>query len=137
MRYKLYVKQTSAYWFQTQTSCSMRQHNMLLQEMGGRLWRNREASCNALSDLLQGRRWPELKDKLRNIWTMTLRAADDIKESVRGAASILGKTLRNLTLRLCDPQVTPTKEAQEAVGLALPLLLEQGKSMAPLLLRSS
>ncbi|DBB07277.1 TPA: hypothetical protein ACH3X3_008782 [Trebouxia sp. C0006] len=98
----------------------------LLKEMGGRLWRNREASCNALSDLLQGRRWPELKDKLRNIWTMTLRAADDIKESVRGAASILGKTLRNLTLRLCDPQVTPTKEAQEAVGLALPLLLEQG-----------
>jgi len=82
---------------------------MLLQEMGGRLWRNREASCNALSDLLQGRRWSELKDKLRDIWTMTLRAADDIKESVRGAASILGKTLRNLTLRLCDPQVTPTK----------------------------
>ncbi len=110
---------------------------MYLQEMGGRLWRNREASCNALSDLLQGRRWPELKEKLRDIWTMTLRAADDIKESVRGAATILGKTLRNLTLRLCDPQITPTKEAQEAVGLALPLLLEQGKTSEPLLFRSS
>lgn len=99
-----------------------------MQEMGGRLWRNREASCNALSDLLQGRRWPELKDKLGDIWTMTLRASDDIKESVRGAATILGKTLRNLTLRLCDPQVTPTREAGEAVSLALPLMLEKGQT---------
>jgi len=100
----------------------------ILQEMGGRLWRNREASCNALSDLLQGRRWPDLKDKLSDIWSMTLRAVDDIKESVRGAAAILVKTLRNLTLRLCDPQVTPSKEAGEAVGLALPLMLEKGKT---------
>lgn len=29
----------------------------LLREMGGRLWRNRQAACGALSDLLQGRRW--------------------------------------------------------------------------------
>ena len=29
----------------------------LLREMGGRLWRNRQAACAALSDLLQGRRW--------------------------------------------------------------------------------
>ena len=98
--------------------------------MGGRLWRNREASCNALSDLLQGRRWPELKPKLSDIWTMVLRAVDDIKESVRAAAAVLVKTLRNLTLRLCDPQVTPPREAGEAVGLALPLMLEKGKAMA-------
>lgn len=99
-----------------------------LQEMGGRLWRNREASCNALSDLLQGRRWPELKPKLSDIWTMVLRAVDDIKESVRAAAAVLVKTLRNLTLRLCDPQVTPPREAGEAVGLALPLMLEKGRA---------
>ena len=98
-----------------------------MQEMGGRLWRNREASCNALSDLLQGRRWPELKDKLSDIWSMVLRAVDDIKESVRGAAAILVKTLRNLTLRLCDPQVTASKEAGQAVSLALPLMLQKGK----------
>ncbi|KAL3147888.1 hypothetical protein ABBQ32_002606 [Trebouxia sp. C0010 RCD-2024] len=98
----------------------------LLKEMGGRLWRNREASCNALSDLLQGRRWPELKPWLSDIWSMVLRAVDDIKESVRAAAAVLVKTLRNLTLRLCDPQVTPPGEAGEAVGLALPLMLEKG-----------
>lgn len=27
--------------------------NELLKEMGGRLWRNREASCNGMADLLQ------------------------------------------------------------------------------------
>lgn len=96
--------------------------------MGGRLWRNREASCNALSDLLQGRRWPELKPKLSDIWVMVLRAVDDIKESVRAAAAVLVKTLKNLTLRLCDPQVTPPREAGEAVGLALPLMLEKGRA---------
>ena len=62
-----------------------------LQEMGGRLWRNREASCNALSDLLQGRRWPELKPKLSDIWTMVLRAVDDIKESVSSSCSCAGQ----------------------------------------------
>ena len=98
--------------------------------MGGRLWRNREASCNALADLLQGRRWPELKDKLTDIWTMVLRAVDDIKESVRAAAASLVKTLRNLTLRLCDPQVTSTKEAAEAVSVALPLMLEKGTTLS-------
>lgn len=96
--------------------------------MGGRLWRNREASCNALADLLQGRRWPDLKNKLADIWTMVLRAVDDIKESVRAAAGGLVKTLRNLTLRLCDPQVTSTKEAAEAMGVALPLMLEKGQA---------
>ena len=97
-----------------------------LQEMGGRLWRNREASCNALSDLLQGRRWAEVKTKLSDVWSMTLRAVDDIKESVRAAAAVLVKTLRSLTLRLCDPQVTPSGEAGQAVSLALPLMLEKG-----------
>ncbi len=29
----------------------------LLREIGGRLWRSRQASCLALADLLVGRRW--------------------------------------------------------------------------------
>ena len=29
----------------------------VLTEMGGRLWRNREAACSALSDLMQVRQW--------------------------------------------------------------------------------
>ncbi len=51
----------------------------LLKEMGGRLWRNREAASLALADLLQGRRWAEIKDHLEQIWSMAFRAIDDIK----------------------------------------------------------
>ena len=58
----------------------------LLKEMGGRLWRNREAASLALADLLQGRRWGDVKDCLEQIWTMAFRAIDDIKvnEAPRG-----------------------------------------------------
>ena len=38
---------------------------------------------------------------------MGLRAMDDIKESVRQSAAKLIRTLRGLTLRLCDPTHTP------------------------------
>ncbi|KAK9810293.1 hypothetical protein WJX72_008148 [[Myrmecia] bisecta] len=100
----------------------------LLKEMGGRLWRNREASCLALSDLLQGRRWPEIKGVFEPMWSMTLRALDDIKESVRLAATTLVRSLRGLTLHLADPAATSAADSAEAVAAALPLLLEKGMS---------
>lgn len=51
----------------------------LLKEMGGKLWRNREAACNALADLVQGRSWPEVQMKFEKIWMMAFRALDDVK----------------------------------------------------------
>ncbi|KAK9834910.1 hypothetical protein WJX81_007994 [Elliptochloris bilobata] len=98
----------------------------LLREMGGRLWRSREAACAALADLLQGRRWAEVRPHLANMWGMVLRCADDIKESVRVSAAGALRALRGLTLRLCDPAATPPADANDAVALALPLLLEKG-----------
>ncbi|GIL84022.1 hypothetical protein Vretifemale_12732, partial [Volvox reticuliferus] len=98
----------------------------LLREMGGRLWRNRQAACSALGDLLQGRRWPELSPYLSQIWTMTFRALDDIKDSVRRAALSLARTVRGLTLRLADPAHTPAKDCSSAVAVVMPVLLEQG-----------
>ena len=59
---------------------------------------------------------------------MTLRALDDIKESVRGAAAALVRTLRGLTLRVADPQLSPPAHATAAIAVALPLLLEKGAS---------
>lgn len=38
----------------------------LLREMGGRLWRNREACCAGMADLLQVRTWHTL---LPQVWT--------------------------------------------------------------------
>lgn len=44
-----------------------------------------------------------MSQRLEEVWVMALRAMDDIKESVRTAAAKLVRTLRGLTLRLCDP----------------------------------
>jgi len=74
----------------------------------------------------QGRRWPEVQKHLEAFWSMTLRCADDIKESVRAAATGALRALRGLTLRLCDPAATPPADAAAAVALALPLLLQNG-----------
>ncbi|GLI60137.1 hypothetical protein VaNZ11_002209, partial [Volvox africanus] len=98
----------------------------LLREMGGRLWRNRQAACSALGDLLQGRRWQELSPYLSQIWIMTFREMDDIKDSVRRAALSLARTVRGLTLRLADPAHTPAKDCSSAVAVIMPVLLEQG-----------
>ncbi|GAX79566.1 hypothetical protein CEUSTIGMA_g7007.t1 [Chlamydomonas eustigma] len=98
----------------------------LVKEMGGRLWRNRQASAAALLDLLQGRRWNELKPFYENIWSMALRCLDDIKETVRRQAILLVKSLSNLTVRLVDPQHSAEEDCREVVSQVLPLLLEQG-----------
>ena len=100
----------------------------LLQEMGGRLWRSREASCTAMADLLQGRRWAQVQPHLEEVWTMALRALDDIKESVRVAATGLVRSLRSLTLRLCDPAASTAADAKEALTVSIPLLLNKGEA---------
>jgi hypothetical protein len=46
------------------------------------------------------------------MWTMALRAFDDVKESVRSAAAGLLRTLRGLSLRLMDRQQTPAAGAR-------------------------
>ena len=96
----------------------------LLTEITGRLWRNRESSCRALSEVLQGRTWPQLRDVLRRMWSLAFRVADDIKESVRVAGVQLLKTLKRVTLRFADPHVTSSDIASEVVGQMLPVLLE-------------
>lgn len=60
------------------------------------------------------------------VWVMTLRAMDDIKETVRQAALSLAKTLRSVSLRLVDAGVSGPAVASAAVGALLPVLLEQG-----------
>ncbi|EEC68821.1 hypothetical protein OsI_37388 [Oryza sativa Indica Group] len=61
----------------------------LLVQSGSRLWRSREASCLALADIIQGRRYGQVSKHLRKIWITTFRAMDDIKETVRNAGDSL------------------------------------------------
>ena len=62
-------------------------------------------------------RWGEVKTQFNSIWEMTFRqSSDDIKESVRGAALGLAKSLRSLSLRIMDVQQSSPSEAGSCCG---------------------
>ncbi len=48
----------------------------LLKEIGGRLWRSRQASAAALADLLQGRRWTQLAPHFTQVGSVTVWAVE-------------------------------------------------------------
>ncbi|XP_051141908.1 uncharacterized protein LOC127258894 isoform X2 [Andrographis paniculata] len=98
----------------------------LLTQCGSRLWRSREASCLALADILQGRKYNQVEKHLVRIWTAAFRAMDDIKETVRNAGDRLCRAVGSLTVRLCDVSLTPVPEARETMAIVLPLLLTDG-----------
>ncbi|KAH6836999.1 ARM repeat superfamily protein [Perilla frutescens var. hirtella] len=98
----------------------------LLIQCGSRLWRSREASCLALADILQGRKFDQVEKHLKSIWIAAFRAMDDIKETVRNAGDRLCRAVASLTGRLCDVSLTPVSEARQTMAIVLPLLLTDG-----------
>ncbi|KAM0826507.1 hypothetical protein ACQ4PT_068829 [Festuca glaucescens] len=98
----------------------------LLVQSGSRLWRSREASCLALADIIQGRRYSQVSKHLRKIWTITFRVMDDIKETVRNAGDSLCRAVSSLTIRLCDVSLTNASDAKETMNIVLPYLLSEG-----------
>lgn len=94
-----------------------------LKSMSSRQWRTREAACGALRDAVVLRTWEEVKDLLKDFWYMTLRALDDIKESVRKAAEGTGRALSELSVHLCDPKQVGVEVAEKAVALIVPSVL--------------
>jgi proteasome component ECM29 len=89
-------------------------------------WRTREASCNALADLLPARDYEQVAEELKELWERCFRVLDDIKESVRKAAEAFKKSLSALTLRLCDPAYTNRDHGRMALEIALPHLMSKG-----------
>jgi proteasome component ECM29 len=71
----------------------------LLDSLAARPWRARQASCLAMADLLPGRRWPILAANFGEMWEVSLRVADDIKDSVRVNGERLLRSIGNLTQR--------------------------------------
>lgn len=98
----------------------------VLSDMGSRSTRVRESATVALGDLLQGRSWTQLQRHLEAMWAMCFRALDDVTEQVRGAALTCFQTLRNVTLRLADPSLSPSAAA-EALGVGVRVMLQQGR----------
>ncbi|CAI2172736.1 418_t:CDS:10 [Funneliformis geosporum] len=96
----------------------------LLKGLGDRLWRTRESSANALTDLLQGRQIQQLEPYLQDLWNMSFRALDD--ESVRIAAFKTCRSLTKVTVKYCDPSNVSIEDGQKAMNIIMPFLLSKG-----------
>lgn len=98
----------------------------LLTQCGSRLWRSREASCLALADIVQGRKFNQIGKHLKKVWIAAFRAMDDIKETVRNSGDKLCRTVTSLTIRLCDVNLTEVSDSRQALDVVLPYLLKEG-----------
>ncbi|KAN0039348.1 hypothetical protein ACTA71_001542 [Dictyostelium dimigraforme] len=100
----------------------------VLQGMGTNSWRVREASCSAIPDTIQNATPEQILPYLEEIFYMSFRTLDDIKESVRKAAEVSMKSIGNVSARLCDPAYTSSTQAKEVLKLILPFILNKGIS---------
>ncbi|CAO3594598.1 unnamed protein product [Absidia cylindrospora] len=98
----------------------------VLKGLGNRQWRVREASCAAVTDLVQGRQLAQIEPHLESLWQMCFRTLDDIKGSVRQAATQTCKQLTKLTVHYCDPTVVSTQDGVKVMDIVMPFLLQKG-----------
>lgn len=85
----------------------------LLRGMGDKEWRTRQASAAALSDLLQRLPLDSYEHQLIEIWNMSFRVMDDVKESVRQEGTTLTRRLVSKLVRYAGEN--SSKEASEKV----------------------
>lgn len=98
--------------------------NELLEGMGNKEWRVREASTTAMIQLLQTTPLEKYDNKLELIWTMAFRSMDDIKQSVREVGNKLTQTLSNILVRSIDVNKgVKTEKSSEILDVLLPFLL--------------
>mmetsp|Transcript_3070 Transcript_3070/g.3428 ORF Transcript_3070/g.3428 Transcript_3070/m.3428 type:complete len:1836 (-) Transcript_3070:992-6499(-) len=98
--------------------------NELLKEMGNKEWRVRQASTAALNDLLQTVSLDVYEERLEQIWGMSFRAMDDIKESVRKEGSGLTRSLATTLTRTADVKSgVSINKAKKVLSNLIPFLL--------------
>ena len=95
----------------------------LLKNILGREWRVRQASCAAIADLVQGRPLERYEKYLTEIWGLTFKVCDDIKESVRTAAMALARVLTGILTRGLEAGESSARGAEKMLKQVLPFLL--------------
>lgn len=86
-------------------------------------------ACGALAEILVGRSWVEIGGgkfatsdidetqgaavRLLRLYKVVMRCMDDVRLSVRESGAALARSVRNLTIRLCDP--LPVEQTQDTV----------------------
>ncbi|KAI9373321.1 proteasome stabiliser-domain-containing protein [Aspergillus egyptiacus] len=97
--------------------------DLLKSMLSGREWRVRQASCAAISDLIQGRQ-PEIYARyLDEIFTKAFRLVDDIKETVRISALKLCQTITSSVIRTLEASDPDTKRVRTMLESTIPFLL--------------
>lgn len=93
----------------------------LLKNILGKEWRTRQASCAAIADLVQGRRFEKYERYLSQIWEVAFKVLDDIKGSVRKAAESLCQVLIGILVRQLEEGIS-SKKAQAGLKEVMPFL---------------
>ena len=104
--------------------------DLLKSVISGREWRAREASCAAITDLVQGREVEAFEKYLDEIWKVAFKVLDDVKESVRAAAMKLCRNLTAMLIRNLEVGQGTTRRATTMLNHAMPFLLQQMDSGA-------
>ena len=131
----------------------------LIDDAANKLWRARVGACGALAEVIVGRSWIELGGgdavvdddevmlhtntasasagiRLLRLWRVAMRAIDDVRGAVRESGEVLARSVRALTIRLCDPTradsivdaVTVGVNARCAASTSLRWLVKHGLS---------
>lgn len=126
--------------------------DVLIDDASSKLWRARVGALGALAEIIVGRDWielgggpPSLSDddlydghlgsagagvRLLRLWRVVARAFDDVRGAVRDGAESLGRAVRALTIRLCDPCAQADKSSGEKRGREEQLQRERDASAA-------
>lgn len=92
----------------------------LLKNILGKEWRTRQACCAAIAELVQDKPLDKYEKYLGEIWAVTFKVCDDIKESVRTAAMTLARVL---TKTLVNRLESSANGAEKMLRNILPFLL--------------
>jgi proteasome component ECM29 len=97
----------------------------LMDDATNKLWRARVGACSALAEVIVGRTWYDLGNggvlalddysnrgpktaasRLLQLYKVTVRSLDDVRLTVRESGETLSRSVRSLTIRLCDSSAT-------------------------------
>ncbi|KAL8938334.1 MAG: hypothetical protein Q9211_003256 [Gyalolechia sp. 1 TL-2023] len=103
----------------------------LLKNILGKEWRTRQACCAAIADLVQSRPAAKYEKYIGEIWTLTFKVCDDIKESVRTAAMALARVLVGILTRGLEAGDSSSRSAAAMLENVLPFLLSPSGLESP------
>ncbi|KAL8893439.1 MAG: hypothetical protein Q9192_005256 [Flavoplaca navasiana] len=103
----------------------------LLKNILGKEWRQRQACCAAIADLVQSRPAVKYEKYIGEIWTLTFKVCDDIKDSVRTAAMALARVLVGVLTRGLEAGDSSTQSAGAMLEHVLPFLLSPSGLESP------